>query len=155
MAKLCIRNPCGHLKLRTANLIGNVPTFIFSSLFGACVKNSGLEMFFYHSRSQSVCAGKTLALCTSADFCQQSRPKALVPGDFEQNNQESGNPDRTTPVPSLLDKVTPVPSLFDGVTPVPGYPEKDTDNSDGRIQKTLLVGTRPPINRSTNDQVVS
>ena len=96
-------------------------------MFAACVQNSGLEMFFYHKRTRSVCAGMTLALCTSADFCQQSQQKSPVSGNFEQNN----------PVPS-----NPVISIFDEVTPVPGNQEEKESN--GRIQRTSFGGTLAP-----------
>ena len=85
-------------------------------------------MFFYHGGTQSVCAGKTLALCVAADFCQQMSP---VSRNSEQNNPVSG-------------KTTPVPSIFDEVTPASRDPKEDIPQSDDRIQRTLLAGTRPP-----------
>ena len=95
-------------------------------------------MFFYHRRTQSVCAGMSLALCTSADFCQQSQ--SPVPGDSKENN----------PVPSnSAEQSTKKPDIFDDVTPVPGSQEKG--QLDSRIQRTSLVGTRPPITLLSRD----
>ena len=88
-------------------------------------------MYFYHRRTQSVCAGMTLALCTSGDFCHQMFSES---GNPDQDNLVSGNSAQTSPPPSILDEVTPVP----------GYPKEDIPESDGRIQRTLLAGTRPP-----------
>jgi hypothetical protein len=100
-----------------------------SSLFESCIKHSQPEMFFYHRPTKSVCAGMTLALCTSGDFCEQSRHEDVKnnPEDSTQMNPAQATP----PVPNLLDPVTPVSGSSDFV-------------AGDRSQRNFLSGTRFP-----------
>ena len=82
-------------------------------------------MFFYHRKSNSVCAGPTLALCIAADFCEQ--------GQKSQENLVI--PAQTTPSDSLFAPLTPAGDNWDQNDPV----------SKDRIQRTHLGGTRIPV----------
>ena len=100
--------------------------FLFCShLFDACLKHSGPEMFFYHRRSNSVCAGPTTALCIVADFCQQ-----------DQHSRVDSNPK-----PAIQAWTTPSDSIFSPFTP---YFDENNPVSGERIQRTNLVGSRIP-----------
>ena len=92
----------------------------FSHLFDACLKHSGIEMFFFHRGSNSVCAGQTLALCIPADFCQQSKHSPVV-----------------------LTQTT-LPDVFAPLTPAGHNLDLNSLVSLDRIQRTHLGGTRIP-----------
>ena len=96
-------------------------------------------MYFYHPATKSVCAGRTLALCVSADFCQQSQNSPIsgnlvevkeAPSDLNQNNPASGV------------SVSPADDIFAPVTPVTGSFREV--NSVDRIQRNLMTGTGSP-----------
>ena len=76
----------------------------------------------------------TLALCTSADFCQHSQQISPASGDSKENN----------PVPENSVEMSSVSPIWDEVTPVPSDLKDDKSNS--RIPRTWLAGTRPPVN---------
>ena len=99
-----------------------------SHLFEACLKHSGLEMFFYHRGSNSVCAGQTLALCIAADFCLQGQKSPVKPD----------------PESAVLVQTTP-PDIFAPLTPPDINSNQNYPVSVDRIPRAHLGGTRIPV----------
>lgn len=94
-------------------------------------------MYFYHRYSKTICAGRSLALCISADFCHQSQHEDAQPQPVPRNTAQNNGVviDRNT--------VTTVSDIFDQVTPVP---DQNNPESPDRIQRTPIAGTRSLTN---------
>ena len=88
-------------------------------------------MFFFHGETKSVCAGKTLALCVSGDFCKQSQ---INPVDTIKIDPVSAILAATTPADDIFAPLTPVTGNFDQIISAPGV----------RIQRTQMTHTRIP-----------
>lgn len=94
-------------------------------MFEACLKHSSLEMYYYHRGTNAICAGRSEALCVSADFCQQGQHSGPVQGNR---------------IPA-----TPDPNIFDEVTPVPDNLGKSNHESGERLQRTSFLIKPAPI----------